>query len=337
MTITDYQRKFLEDCELEQGHSPRTIANYEHYLSRFLEFARNHKVEDSGKITLELVRNWRLALSRQQLKINTLNYHLIALRNFLKYLAKHDIETLPAEKIELANQEGRQIDFLEPDEIERLLAAPDLGKERGLRDRAILETLFSTGLRVSELVNMNRDQVNLDRGEFGVRGKGGKVRVVFLSETAKEWLARYLHKRTDDDPAVFVRSLPSKKIPHDPFHSSSGKNGKKVSRSEKNPEYPDPGHGYGGGKNTLRLTSRQIERIVQAQAMAAGIVKKVHPHVLRHSLATDLLQNGADLRSVQEILGHASVTTTQVYTHVTNPRLKEVHQTFHRRQDQRAS
>ncbi|MEK7461390.1 MAG: tyrosine-type recombinase/integrase [Patescibacteria group bacterium] len=313
MDLSTLLRKFLEDCELERGHSPRTIANYEHYLGRFIEFAYEQKIDKPAEITLDLVRNWRLTLHRQNLKINTLNYHLIALRSFLKYLAKHDIESLPVEKIELADQEGRQIAFLEAEEIERLLAAPDVQLPRGLRDRAILETLFSTGLRVSELVAMDRAQVNLDRGEFGVRGKGGKVRVVFLSEPAKEWLIRYLNSRHDNDQALFIRSQMSKKIPHDQFHSTSGK-----ARME---------------KESLRLTARQIERIVQAHAAAAGIVKRVHPHVLRHSLATDLLQNGADLRSVQEILGHASVTTTQVYTHVTNPRLKEVHQAFHRRQN----
>lgn len=307
MNISEYLRKFLEDCQLEQGHSSRTIANYAHYLGRFLKFAEEHNVTRPTAITLDLVRNWRLALHRQNLKLNTLNYHLIALRSFLKYLAKHDIESLPAEKIELADQPGRQIAFLEAEEIERLLAAPDTTTPRGLRDRTILETLFSTGLRVSELVAMHRDQVNLDRGEFGVRGKGGKVRVVFLSESAKAWVSRYLVSRTDDDPALFVRT---------------------TQRSEK---YPTPGVGYQGKNSSLRLSPRQIERIVQAAAAKAGIVKKVHPHVLRHSLATDLLHNGADLRSVQEILGHASVTTTQIYTHVTNPRLKEVHQAFHRR------
>ena len=298
MTIDELSRKFLEDCELEQGHSPKTIRNYEHYLGRFGTFAKECQIEQPLQITLQLVREWRLQLNRRGLKTNTLNYHLIALRSFLKYLTKHDIETLAPEKIELADQEGRQIAFLEEDEIERLLKAPDTSTIRGLRDRAILETLFSTGLRVSELVSLNRDQVNLERGEFGVRGKGGKVRVVFLSEPAKEWLARCLIGRRDEEVAVFVRE-------------------KRKGDEE--------------AKRSLRLTARQIERIVAAQAAAAGLVKKVHPHVLRHSLATDLLQNGADLRSVQEILGHASVTTTQVYTHVTNPRLKEVHQAFHRR------
>lgn len=298
MTIVEALRRFLEACELEEGHSALTIRNYEHYLNRLLRFAHEEGVTSVDGLSLELVRRWRLRLNRQGLKPITLNYHLIALRSFLKYLARNDIASLPAEKIELAGQGDRAIDFLKPDEVERLLAAPNTGTFLGLRDRAILETLFSTGLRVSELAATNRDEINLDRGEFGVRGKGGKIRVVFLSESAKEWLARYLQRRHDADEALFIRR-PKKKDREEP--------------------------------SSLRLTVRQIERIVQACGKKAGLVKHVHPHVLRHSLATDLLQNGADLRSVQEILGHASVTTTQIYTHLTNPRLREVHQAFHRR------
>ena len=299
MTIFDYIRQFLESCEIEQGHSPKTIENYQHYLNRFAEFAETHEVSTVNDITLELIRQWRLDLHRQELKPSTLNYHLIALRSFLKYLTKRDIVSLSSEKIELAGQDQRAISFLEPDEIDRLFAAPHIETLLGLRDRAIMQTLYSTGLRVSELVGMNQEQINLERGEFGVRGKGGKLRVVFLSDAAKDWLTRYLKKRTDDDPALFVRRPKLKDL-------------------EEN--------------KSLRLTPRQIERIVQGHAKDAGIVKRVHPNVLRHSLATDLLQNGADLRSVQEILGHASVTTTQIYTHVTNPRLKEVHQAFHDRE-----
>jgi site-specific recombinase XerD len=300
MTIFEQIRRFLEDCEIEQGHSRKTIENYEHYLGRFAEFASEQTVTQPKDIGLELVRRWRLELNKQDLKPITLNYHLIALRSFLKYLTKHDVEALPAEKIELADQDDRSIEFLDADELDRLFRAPNTEHRLGLRDRAILETLFSTGLRVSELVALNRDQVNLERGEFGVRGKGGKIRVVFLSKEATNWLQRYLATRQDGDEAVFTR-LPRKK---------------------------DLEEG-----NALRLTVRQIERIVATAAKKAGIVKHVHPHVLRHSLATDLLQNGADLRSVQEILGHSSVTTTQMYTHVTNPRLREVHQAFHRRMD----
>lgn len=302
MPLTTLLRRFLEDCEVEHGHSPKTIQNYEHYLGRFLEFARTHSVTNSPGITLELVRQWRLDLHHNTLKANTLNYHLIALRSFLKYLAKHDIESLPPEKIELADQPGRDIAFLDIEEMDRLLAAPDTATSLGIRNRTILELLYSTGLRVSELVALNRTDVNLERGEFGVRGKGGKIRVVFLSQPAIHWLNRYLAGRKDQDPALLIRTT--------------------------NRNNPDPTK----EPASLRLTVRQIERIVASAAAEAGIVKKVHPHVLRHSLATDLLQNGADLRSVQEILGHASVTTTQIYTHVTNPRLKEIHETFHRRQ-----
>lgn len=298
MTIEGCVRRFLEDCEVEQGHSSKTIQNYEHYLGRFIDFCLAHAITQPEEIDLEIVRRWRLALHHRGLKPITLNYHLIALRSLLKYLAKHDIPTLSAEKIELAGQDDRAIAFLEVEELERLFAAPNTNTIRGLRDRVILETLFSTGLRVSELRALDREQVNLDRGEFGVQGKGGKLRIVFLSPPACEWLVRYFNLRADDDEAAFVR-LPKK---------------------------------TDDGSVSLRLTVRQIERIVQAAAKKAGIVKKVHPHVLRHSLATDLLHNGADLRSVQEILGHASVTTTQVYTHVTNPRLQEVHRKYHRQE-----
>jgi len=277
-------REFLEYCEIERGHSQLTIRNYDHYLSRFLEFAEKAGVDTPEKIDLELVRQWRLELNRlEKMARQTQNYHLIALRSFLKYLAKRDIQTLPAEKIELAETAERQVTFLDENEIERLLNAPDLAKPTGSRDKAILETFFSTGMRVSELANLQRGDVNLESGEFAVKGKGGKVRVVFLSEVAKQWLERYLKSRQDDNPKVFP------------------------------------------------ITVRQIQRVVDAHARKAGIVKDVHPHTLRHSMATDLLQGGADLRSVQSLLGHASVTTTQIYTHVTNPQLKEVHKAFHAR------
>lgn len=275
-------REFLEYCEIERGHSQLTIRNYDHYLSRFLEFAEKAGVATPEKIDLELVRQWRLELNRlERMSRATQNYHLIALRSFLKYLAKRDIQTLAAEKIELADTPERQVTFLDENELERLLAAPDLRKPTGARDKAILEVLFSTGLRVSELANLKRTEINLDSGEFAVRGKGGKVRVVFLSDAAKQWLERYLKSRQDDTPTVFP------------------------------------------------ITVRQIQRVVDGHARKAGIVKKVHPHTLRHSMATDLLQGGADLRSVQSLLGHASVTTTQIYTHVTNVQLKEVHKAFH--------
>lgn len=301
-------RQFLEHCEIEKGHSNYTIRNYDHYLGRFLMFGDENQIADPREITLELVRKYRLWLAHSDyittagqkdvktpktMNVKTMNYHLIALRALLRYLAKRDIESLAPEKIELADQPERQIEFLEIDEIERLLEAPlrhsqqptanSQRKPTTRRDKALLEVLFSTGLRVSELANLKRDHVNLRTGELAVRGKGDKVRVVFLSDHAKEWLKKYLTMRYDEDARVFP------------------------------------------------ITARQIQRIVDRYARAAGLVKKVHPHTLRHSMATDLLQSGADLRSVQAILGHSSVTTTQIYTHVTNPQLKEVHQAFHAR------
>jgi site-specific recombinase XerD len=234
----------------------------------------------------------------QPLKKITQNYHVIALRNFLKYLAKRDVKTLAADKVELGKTQRQEVEFLEPDEVERIFAAAESLDLKALRDRAILELLYSSGLRVSELTSLNRDQVNLKTGEFSVRGKGGKIRVVFISDRAKSALERYLDKRSDVDLAVFVR-IGLKHI-------------EKKSKRE-----------------NLRLTPRSIQRIVKQCALKAGIVKDVHPHTLRHSFATDLIANGADIRSVQEMLGHSSVTTTQIYTHVTNKQLKEVHRAFH--------
>ena len=233
------------------------------------------------------------------IKKNTQNYHLIALRNFLKYLAKRDIKTLPADKIELAKQPERQVMFLENDELNRLLGAPEGDSVKSLRDRAILELLFSTGLRVSELCGLNRDAINLkitnsDSGEFAVRGKGGKVRLVFVSETAKSALKNYLNKRGDVDPALFIRET------------------KNYTKSD-----------------NLRLTTRSVERIISYYAAKAGLSKKITPHTLRHSFATDLLLNGADIRSVQSLLGHSNITTTQIYTHITDKQLREVHREFH--------
>ena len=246
------------------------------------------------------MRNYRLHLNRvtPPLKKITQAYHLIALRNFLKYLAKRDVKTLTADKIELGKAGDRQIDFLENEEVERLLGSANGNSIKALRDRAILEILFSTGLRVSELCSLNRNSVNIKRGEFSVRGKGDKIRVVFLSESAQKAVANYLDKRKDVDEALFTRATSDKK-------QATSKD--------------------------LRLTPRSIQRMVKHYAAKAGIVKNIHPHTLRHSFATDLLRNGADLRSVQELLGHANVTTTQIYTHITNTGLKEVHKAFHAR------
>ncbi|MDD3487011.1 MAG: tyrosine-type recombinase/integrase [Candidatus Moranbacteria bacterium] len=293
--------EYLEYLEIEKDRSQKTIENYGHYLTRFFGWA---KVNSPEKITDELVRKYRLELNRtvdakgHPLKKITQNYHVIALRNFLKYLAKRDEKTLAAEKIELGKTARKEVEFLESEEIDRIFQVAGGSDPKSLRDRAILELLYSSGLRVSELVSLNRDQVNLKTQEFSVRGKGGKIRVVFISDRAKSALERYFDKRPDIDPAVFVR-IGLKQI-------------------EKNRK----------GDNS-RLTPRSIQRIVKHYATKAGIVKDVHPHTLRHSFATDLIQNGADIRSVQEMLGHSSVTTTQIYTHVTNKQLKEVHKAFH--------
>lgn len=291
---------FLEYLEIELGRSKKTIENYEHYLKRFLDFSGAKKPND---ITLPLVKKYRLHLNRfqnekgEELKKITQNYHVIALRNFLKYLAKQDIKTLSAEKIEVGRNPEKEVEFLEAPEIDRILKNASGGSLSGLRDRSILELLFSAGLRVSELASLNRDQINLNTQEFSVKGKGGKIRIVFISDTAKEFLKRYLDKRTDIDPALFIRT---------------NKNG-----FDK--------------EDDLRLTSRSIQRIVKKYAKKAGIIKDVHPHTLRHSFATDLLANGADIRSVQAMLGHSSITTTQIYTHVTNKQLKDIHKKFHRK------
>lgn len=293
---------FLEYLEVERGRSQKTVENYHHYLKRFLIWA---KISDPSKITAELIRDYRLYLNRLtdgkgvSLKRITQNYHVIAIRNFLKYLAKHDIKSLAAEKIEVGKNPSHEIEFLDADEIERLLGAANGADLKTLRDRAILELLFSAGLRVSELVSVNRDQINLARQEFSVRGKGDKIRIVFISKSAKNALEKYLDKRMDIDNAVFIRF-----------------SNKKITENQK----------------TKRLTTRSVQRIVKDYAAKAGIVKDVHPHTIRHSFATDLLSNGADIRSVQTMLGHSSIITTQIYTHITNPKLKEIHQKFHGKQ-----
>ncbi len=292
----------MEYLEIERNRSLKTIENYQHYLERFLEWSEISQAQD---ITDDLVRKYRIYLNRLQdgkgreLKRITQNYHVIALRNFLKYLAKRDIPSLQAEKIEVGKNPTHEIEFLEAAEVDRILEAAGGVDFKTLRDRAMLELLFSAGLRVSELVSLNREQINLNKQEFSVRGKGDKIRIVFISDTAKQALEKYLEKRTDIDPALFIR-LPKKQFANIK-------------------------------KDDLRLTSRSIQRIVKFYATKAGLVKDVHPHTLRHSFATDLLANGADIRSVQAMLGHSSITTTQIYTHVTNQQLKEVHKAFHAR------
>lgn len=296
-------QKFLDYCEIEKNQSHRTIRNYRHYLGRFSEFVGRI---DISKIDLDLVQQYRLHLNRfedvrgRTLSRKTQNYHVIALRAFLKYLIKRDYDVLSPEKIELAKIPERTVDFLDHDELERLFAAASEDKKTGLRDRAILEMLYSTGLRVSELAGLDRTKVDLNRREFMVRGKGSKPRIVFLSDRATEALVRYLHSRADS---------------FNPFFVSIGRNSKKtdITLGEKK-----------------RLTTVSIQNIVRKAALIAGIMKKVTPHVLRHSMATSMLQEGADIRSVQELLGHASITTTQIYTHVTNKRLREVHEKYHK-------
>lgn len=293
---------FLEYLEIEQNRSQKTIANYDHYLTRLIDYAGDIKVSD---ITPELVRKWRLWLNRlgtntsDELQKTTQNYHLIALRSFLKYCAKRDITAMSPEKIELARVQRKQVTFLSDDEMARLLNQPDLNTEAGIRDRAILELLYSSGLRVSELVALNKDHINLKRREFMVRGKGQKDRPIFVSDEAANWVQRYMDMRADASPALFVRIGGHKKA------DNTG--------------------------NYLRLTARSVQRMVARYALMAGITKKVSPHTMRHSFATDLLMNGADLRSVQAMLGHSNIATTQIYTHVTDPHLKKVHDQFHRR------
>lgn len=296
-------KRFLEHMEIEMNRSPRTLESYGHTLNAFFAWGNIRHTED---INAEKVREYRIYLNRKMtrfgttLKKNSQAYHAVVLRTFLKYLAKQDVKAFAAEKIEIGRIPDRQVDFLEYDEIERLLSATEGSALKTLRDRAILELLFSSGLRVSELIGLDRNHVNLDKEEFSVRGKGSKLRIVFISPTAKKALETYLAKRTDIDPALFVS------------------HGKKGLTNRKN-----------STRDTLRLTPRSIQRIVKHYAKKAGIVKDVHPHTLRHSFATDLLVNGADIRSVQSMLGHSSITTTQVYTHITNERLKEIHKNFH--------
>ncbi|MBI1956932.1 MAG: tyrosine-type recombinase/integrase [Candidatus Niyogibacteria bacterium] len=301
LDIQTLYRNYLEYLEIERGRSLKTLDNYGHYVSAFLEFAKARRADD---ITEDGVREFRMRLNRANLKRRTQNYYLIALRGFLKYLAKRGVPSLAPEKIELARVPEREFDLISDDELGRLLASPDGADAKSMRDRALFELLFSTGLRVSELCSLNRDSINLTRGEFSVRGKGEKVRVVFLSDSAKAALTVWLDKRKDMSDALFVNFRRGKnleaKLPIGSLASNEG-----------------------------RLTPRSVERIIKYYAIKAGISKKVTPHVLRHCFATDLLQNGADLRSVQMLLGHANVATTQIYTHITNRQLKDIHQAFH--------
>lgn len=308
MRLSELLPQFLDYLEIEKNRSIRTRENYEFYIGRFLDWAKD---PSPTEVTQDVIREFRLWLNRltdsrgEALKKNTQNYHLIALRSFLKYLARCDIKALSPEKIDLGKMPDRQVAFLDRKELERLLDAP-LKDPRGftakaismvmLRDKAILELLFSTGMRVSELVSLERESIDLERNEFTVRGKGKKLRVVFFSNQAKYWLKQYLAKRGDVSPYLFVA--------HDRAHK----------------ERKD---------SVAGLTPRTVQRIVEHYAHLAGIAKQITPHTMRHTFATDLLMNGADIRSVQSMLGHSSITTTQIYTHITNQHLREIHEAFH--------
>jgi len=303
--INSLKQQFLEYIEIEKGRAVKTVENYDHYLTRFIE---QSKIKQASDISEIVIREFRLWLNRQvtgnnratgdTLKKKTQNYYMIAIRAFLKYLAKCNIKTLSSEYIELAKTGDRSLDIISGTELRLLLDSPKGDDLKSLRDKAILELLFSTGLRVSELCSLSRD-IDIQADEFSIRGKGDKVRIVFLSESAKKIIKKYLDKRTDAEDALFIKM--------------DGKENK--------------------GKDS-GLTRRSIERIVKQCAVKAGISKKVTPHVIRHCFATDLLSNGADLRSVQMLLGHANISTTQIYTHITDNELKRVHQKFHGKKNQ---
>ncbi len=291
---------YIEHLEVEGGRSARTAENYTLYLERFVEFTEDIMVE---RITSEIIRKYRLWLNRyknehgDQLSPITQSYHLIALRGFLGYLSKRDITSLSPDKIELPKTVRKQVTFLHFDEVERLLSEVSSDDETGLRDRSIIELLFSSGLRVSELIHLDRDHVNTKRREFMVRGKGQKDRPVFVSEITAQHIEEYLEARSDSLPPLFI------------------------SYSRNNPTTMTGDY--------RRLTARSVQRIVSRYSRLAGITKHVSPHTMRHSFATDLLMNGADIRSVQTMLGHSNISTTQVYTHVTDEHLREIYEKFH--------
>lgn len=300
--LPELMNQFLEHLEIEKNASKLTIRDYRHYLEVFYAWfsPTNKSIQD---LDLQMVRKYRVYLSNKvddkgrSLKKVTQNYYVIALRSFLRFLIKNDIKTLEPSKIDLPKTESRSLKFLERDQIERLVTMPDTSKEEGIRDRTILELLFSTGLRVSELVKLNHEQINIERREFGVIGKGGRARVVFISDRAAEWIQRYIQARTDAFKPLFIRY--------------SGR-----------VEEDDDGE-------KMRLTVRTIERVVKKYVQMARLPVDATVHTMRHSFATDLLTNGADLRSVQEMLGHKNIATTQIYTHITNKQLRDVHKAFH--------
>ena len=307
MSIKESTLRFLEYCELDKNLSLKTIKMYSYYLLFFQDWilkSKNVKDFEVEQIDENLVRNFRLYLSNQYknpfkgvLTRQTQSYFLVAVRSLLRYLLKQSVKVLSPDMIELGKSGDRNVKFLLPEKLQRLFSIIETNKELGLRDRTILEVLFSTGLRVSELSGLNREHVNLSTGEFGVIGKGGKARVVFLSKNAKNWLQKYLDKRTDAYSPLFIR-------------------------------YSGP-KTRGLTNEGNRLSVRSIERMIDKYRKKAGLLDRIGPHILRHSFATDLLMHGADLRSVQEMLGHKNIATTQIYTHVTNTRLREVHEKFH--------
>lgn len=302
MLVTKLRVDFLEHMEIEQNRSQKTIQNYDHYLTRLTDFAGEDLMV--ADINSELIRKWRLWLNRlgtntsDELQKNTQNYHLIALRSFLKYCVKRDIPAIAPDRIELAKSVRKNVTFLSPEELQRVFMQPDTSTLAGLRDRAILELLFSSGLRVSELVKLDIDHINLKRREFTVRGKGQKDRPIFISQTATDCIQAYLELRDDNKKPLFIRI---------------GATAKSLSTDG----------------NYYRLTARSVQRLVKKYALLAGITKNVSPHTLRHSFATDLLMNGADIRSVQSMLGHSNISTTQIYTHITDPHLRSIHNKFH--------
>jgi len=329
-SLKELKTQFLEYLEIERGAAERTIENYDYYLTRYLEFAEKKKgIKNPSDINQDSVREFRLWLNnqptgrkeargttgiRETISKRTQNYYMTALRMFLKYLAKRDINSMASDKIELAKLSERSLDLITPDELERLLAAPEGNELKELRDRAILEVLFSTGLRVGELCSLSRN-LNAASEELSVRGKGGKVRVVFISDRARAALKKYLAARKDMEEGLFVSVEPT----------GLGEAKNKLARpgGDKKNSKKYAGKDYGN------LDRRSVERIVKYYATKAGIAKKVTPHVIRHCFATDLLSNGADIRSVQALLGHSSIITTQIYTHVTDKHLRDIHKKFH--------
>ena len=310
--LHDQVQAFLEHCEIDRNLATGTVRMYAHYLDAFESWAHAEGLFDATGIDPEVARRYRLYLhrhvspiTRRPLSRGTQSSYLIALRSLLRYLTRSGVAAMAADRIELGKGAGRSLKFLDSHQMARLLAAVDTADEPGMRDRAIVELLFSTGLRVSELVSLDRHQVNLESLEFSVMGKGRKVRVVFMTDDAAGAIRRYLDLRKDRFKPLFIRYR---------GHAAGEQSGS--------------GHAALDGEG-WRLSARSVERLVAKYVRAAGLGIKATPHTLRHSFATDLLVNGADLRSVQEMLGHANLATTQIYTHVTNPQLRSVHRQFH--------